>query len=45
MKFVKKMNPNPVNRELARAKLTSVNRLLFSFGVLIIYLHERKRVS
>ena len=39
------MNPNPVNRELASAKLTSVNRLLFSFGVLIMYLKRRKHVS
>ena len=40
-----KIAPNPINNELASAKLISVDRLLFDFGVLIIYLYAIERLD
>ena len=45
VKLIKKMAPNPANIELAKAKLTSVNKLLFSLGVLIMYLSRVKLLA
>ena len=37
-----KMAPNPAKSDENNARVSSVNKLLFSFGVLIMYLQNNK---